>query len=62
MHKPLDLSVIIPARNVAGYLPACIGSIASDPALEIIVVDDGSTDETPEVLADLAAREPRLLT
>ena len=47
-------SVIIPAFNLAKYLPAAIDSaLAQDPpggAVEVIVVDDGSTDETPRVL------------
>ncbi len=54
-----SLTVIIPARNVAGYLHASIGSIGPGP-YEILVVDDGSTDATPQVLAEIAARDPRL--
>ncbi len=54
-----SLTVIIPARNVAAYLPASIGSIGPGP-FEILVVDDGSTDATPQVLVQLAAEEPRL--
>ncbi|HSC03324.1 MAG TPA: glycosyltransferase [Solirubrobacteraceae bacterium] len=47
-------SVIIPAFNLARYLPAAIDSaLAQDPhggPIEVIVIDDGSTDETPQVL------------
>jgi hypothetical protein len=52
VEHPL-VSVIVPAYNYARYLPEAIDSaLAQDwPALEVIVVDDGSTDETPEVLA-----------
>ncbi len=53
-------SVIIPAFNLATYLPAAIDSaLAQDPPggpVEVIVVDDGSTDKTPEVLAAYAER------
>lgn len=49
------VSVVVPAYNLARYLGRAIDSaLAQDwpaDALEVIVVDDGSTDETPQVLA-----------
>jgi|tagenome__1003787_1003787.scaffolds.fasta_scaffold20913171_2 glycosyltransferase involved in cell wall biosynthesis len=49
-----SVSAIIPAYNYARYLPAAIDSVLAQDypsaLLEIVVVDDGSTDETPEVL------------
>jgi hypothetical protein len=49
------VSVVVPAYNLARYLGRAIDSaLAQDwpaDALEVIVVDDGSTDETPHVLA-----------
>jgi glycosyltransferase involved in cell wall biosynthesis len=54
------VSVILTAYNYAQYLPASIDSALGQdyPAerLEIVVVDDGSTDATPEVLATYADR------
>ena len=52
----LKISVIMPIRNMADYLPAAILSITrqSCPVDEILVVDDGSTDGTSEILARLA--------
>ncbi len=48
------LSVVIPSYNRAPVLARCLDALAAqDPAAdEVIVVDDGSTDETPAVLAD----------
>jgi len=50
-----NVSVVVPAYNLARYLGRAIDSaLAQDwpaEALEVIVVDDGSTDETPRVLA-----------
>ncbi len=48
------ISIIIPTYNYAHFLDAAIDSAqaqaAQDVAVEIIVVDDGSTDDTPHVL------------
>jgi glycosyltransferase involved in cell wall biosynthesis len=49
----MSVSVIIPTYNQARFLRAAIESALGQtrPALEVIVVDDGSTDETPGILA-----------
>ena len=51
----LPISVIIPCFNYAHYLDACITSIIEQvhSALEIIVIDDGSTDDTKHVVQSL---------
>ncbi len=52
----LTVSVIVPAYNEAVVLRGCIESIlrTEHSLLEIIIVNDGSTDETPDVMAELA--------
>jgi CDP-glycerol glycerophosphotransferase len=56
------VSVIVPVYNVEQYLPACLGSILaqSHSNLEIICVDDGSPDNSIEVLRTFAAADPRV--
>lgn len=56
------VSAVIPSRNEVDELPAALASRLSDgyPDLELVVVDDRSTDETPAVLARIAASDTRV--
>jgi glycosyltransferase involved in cell wall biosynthesis len=55
------VSVIIPTRDTLRYLPKAITSIGADPNIEIIVIDDGSTDGAAVWLADRRMHDERLL-
>src|SRR5258708_5896863 len=54
------ISAVVPNFNHAQYLPRSIGALLNQPLLpcEIIVVDDASTDNSLEVLKDLASKHP----
>lgn len=56
------VSVIVPAWNVAHLLPRCLDSLLaqSHRPLEIIVIDDGSTDGTATVMRDYHERHPEV--
>ena len=56
------VSVIIPAYNSAETLAEAIASAQRQTLsdIEIIVVDDGSTDDTPNIIKNLAAQDPRI--
>jgi glycosyltransferase involved in cell wall biosynthesis len=55
-------TVVVPACNVAATLPETLDALAAQTLrdFEIVVVDDGSTDDTAEVAAAFARRDPRL--
>ena len=57
-----DISVIIPVYNVAAYLPECIESILHQgfDKLEILLIDDGSTDESGRICDKYAQKDRRI--
>ncbi|THD64005.1 MAG: glycosyltransferase family 2 protein [Bradyrhizobium sp.] len=61
MDRP-PISVIVPTYNRAALLPAAIESVRAQtrPDWELIIVDDGSTDETSAAIAPLLREDPRL--
>lgn len=56
------ISVVIPVYNVEKYLPACLDSVINQTYrnLEIIIVDDGSTDECPSICDKYASIDKRI--
>jgi GT2 family glycosyltransferase len=56
------ITVIVPTFNRARQLQAAVESVLAQPLaeLEVIVVDDGSTDDSAGVIADLQRRDPRV--
>lgn len=58
------ISVVVPVYNVAEYLDECINSILAQtyPNIEIVLVDDGSTDDCPAICDRYAAMSDRVKT
>ena len=54
--RPTTLSVVVPVYNTAPYLRQCMDSLIAQSfqGLEIVVVDDGSTDDSPQIIAEYA--------
>lgn len=60
MEKTIQVSVVVPCWNYAKYLPECIDSLVNQtyPIREIIVVNDGSPDDTSDVTKQLIKKYP----
>ena len=56
------ISVVIPSFNTERYLERCLDSVQrqSFRDLEILCIDDGSTDRTPEILRERAVSDDRI--
>ena len=55
MSEQIALSVIVPVYNLEAFLPATLDSLLGirlDEPFEIITVDDGSTDGSPDILRE----------
>lgn len=61
MNKPL-ISVIVPVYNVEKFLSRCLNSILAQTYnnLEVILVDDGSTDNSGKICDDYALKDKRI--
>ncbi|MDZ7675008.1 MAG: glycosyltransferase family A protein [Acidimicrobiales bacterium] len=59
--SPCSVSVVIPTHNRSGRIDRCARAVLEDPATtEVVVVDDGSQDDTPAVLANLSREDARV--
>lgn len=62
MNK-VDISIIIPVYNVQEYLPVCLDSVIKQTIKnkEIIIINDGSTDNCYEILTEYKEKYPELI-
>lgn len=59
----MKLSIIVPVYNVRSFLPACLDSLLNQTIddYEIILIDDGSTDGSADIIRDYQLRYPQLI-
>ena len=60
----IQVSLILPVYNVAGYLAECLQSIigqSNAPTIEVLLIDDCSTDESLALCQQFAAQQPGLI-
>ncbi|GAB2589706.1 glycosyltransferase family 2 protein [Microlunatus antarcticus] len=57
------VSIVVTAYNIETYIEGCLESVAAQTLrdLEVLVVDDGSSDATAELIAAFCARDPRFV-
>ena len=62
MTKPAKVSVLVPIFNNARYLGECLDSLNRQELaeMEVLLLDDGSTDASPEIIREFAARDSRM--
>jgi hypothetical protein len=61
-QRPMKCSILMPVYNAGPSLQAAIESILSqdEPDFEFLIIDDGSSDASPEIIRDYAARDSRI--
>ena len=57
------ISIIVPIYNVCRYIPICLDSLINQTCynVEILCIDDGSTDASPSILQEYASRDARII-
>jgi glycosyltransferase involved in cell wall biosynthesis len=63
-ESPVTLSIVMPAYNEEKTVAAVVQRLMKEItcAFEVIIVNDGSTDRTPEIVEELAAKDSRIRT
>lgn len=60
--KPIDVSIIIPVYNTEKYLAMCLESVtAQEGNIEIILINDGSNDRSPEICREFNKKDNRII-
>lgn len=61
-HESPTVTVLVPCYNYAHYLRQCVESILAQDgvALDVLIIDDASTDNSAEVAQELAREDPRV--
>jgi glycosyltransferase involved in cell wall biosynthesis len=54
------VTLVMPTYNEERFVADCLASVVADPAMEVLVVDGGSTDATRDIVRGLAGRYPGL--
>ncbi len=56
------VTVLVPTYNVERFLPQCLDALCGQTLreIEIVCINDGATDSSPQILERYAAREPRM--
>ena len=59
----IKVSVLVPIYNVAKFLPECLESLTNQTLkdIEIICINDGSTDESPKIIEKFAKKDPKIV-
>lgn len=62
MDNRTDISIVIPVYNLEAYIEQCVDSIfpVKEPKIEILLVDDGSQDDSGRKCEELAAKHPEV--
>lgn len=61
-NKSIDISIIIPVYNTEKYLAKCLESVtAQEGNIEIILINDGSNDKSPEICREFNKKDNRII-
>lgn len=62
-NKEVKLSIVVAVYNLEQYLPRCLDALVSQSLkeIEILCVDDGSTDNAPQIIEEYREKYPNLI-